>query len=209
MYPALSLLLEVGPHIDSSPLLSSSRCDAATCSAGVCCGMRVWTPRACRTSTGHSCGARSAQLPTRHAGSCAGSYTRFLNLQVAVLLALQLTLCAVCAAIAWWWRKHHGDHRFHLATTDYNQVSAHRQTSSWWIWTDFMRKAEVDGVAYERMRCPPSRVTQLFPPLFESEDHDMCQAAWISHAIMLLRCLPRRGYPGCLFNQCVTPVCGD
>jgi len=54
--------------------------------------------------------------------SCAGSYTRFLNLQVAVLLALQLTLCAVCAAIAWWWRKHHGDERYHLALTTYNQV---------------------------------------------------------------------------------------
>ncbi len=53
---------------------------------------------------------------------CAGSYTRFLNLQVAVLLALQLTLCAVCAAIAWWWRKHHGDERYHLALTTYNQV---------------------------------------------------------------------------------------
>ena len=41
---------------------------------------------------------------------------------MALLLALQLSLCAVCAAIAWWWRKNHGYARFHLALTDYNQA---------------------------------------------------------------------------------------
>jgi hypothetical protein len=68
---------------------------------------------------------RVSQLALLEDPHATGSYTRFLNLQVAILLALQLTLCAVCAAIAWWWRKNHGYARFHLVLHDYNQVRWH------------------------------------------------------------------------------------
>lgn len=41
----------------------------------------------------------------------AGSYTRFLNLQVIIVIILQLLLCACCAAGALAWREQEGELR--------------------------------------------------------------------------------------------------
>lgn len=54
----------------------------------------------------------------------AGSYNRFLNVQVFILISLQLSLCAICAGVALWWRGNHGYARYFLALNVHDQVRA-------------------------------------------------------------------------------------
>ena len=53
-----------------------------------------------------------------------GSYNRFLNVQVFILISLQLSLCAICAGVALWWRQHHGYQRYFLALQIHDQAHA-------------------------------------------------------------------------------------
>ena len=53
----------------------------------------------------------------------AGSYDRFLNLQIALIITMQLCMCLFCSIASYIWRKHSGVHRYYLAMDVYVQVS--------------------------------------------------------------------------------------
>lgn len=53
----------------------------------------------------------------------AGSYDRFLNLQIALIITMQLCMCLFCSIASYIWRKQSGVHRYYLAMDVYVQVS--------------------------------------------------------------------------------------
>lgn len=53
----------------------------------------------------------------------AGSYDRFLNLQIALIITMQLAMCLFCSIASYIWREHSGVQRYHLAMDVYVQVS--------------------------------------------------------------------------------------
>ena len=71
---------------------------------------------------GFDCTTRLLERGGQRVAACAGSYNRFLNVQVAILITGQLILCAICAAIAYWWRKNHGFQRYFLGLNVYDQA---------------------------------------------------------------------------------------
>jgi hypothetical protein len=53
---------------------------------------------------------------------CAGSFDKFLNIQITLIIILQLLMCALHGSLALWWRNQHGNNRYYLATTITGQV---------------------------------------------------------------------------------------
>ena len=54
---------------------------------------------------------------------CAGSYDRFLNLQIALIIGMQLLMCLFCSLASYIWRERSGKQRYYLGMTDYVQVT--------------------------------------------------------------------------------------
>ena len=52
----------------------------------------------------------------------AGSFDRFLNLQIGFVICLQLCMCLFCAVASYIWRQHMGNDRYYLAFNSYVQV---------------------------------------------------------------------------------------
>lgn len=52
----------------------------------------------------------------------AGSYDRFLNLQIALIIGMQLLMCLFCSVASYIWREHSGKQRYYLGMTEYVQV---------------------------------------------------------------------------------------
>jgi hypothetical protein len=69
---------------------------------------------------GHHCHHLSSSVKfhtlNQCAFSCAGSYTRFLNMQVVIVICLQILLCCACAAGALAWRENAGEANSHLSS---------------------------------------------------------------------------------------------
>lgn len=55
----------------------------------------------------------------------AGSYDRFLNLQIALIIGMQLLMCLFCSLASYIWREHSGKQRYYLGMTEYVQVILH------------------------------------------------------------------------------------
>lgn len=53
----------------------------------------------------------------------AGSYDRFLNLQIALIISMQLLMCLFCSVASYIWREHSGKERYHLGMNQYVQVN--------------------------------------------------------------------------------------
>lgn len=54
----------------------------------------------------------------------AGSYDRFLNLQIGLIIGMQLLMCLFCSIASLIWREKSGKERYYLGMTEYVQVSA-------------------------------------------------------------------------------------
>ena len=52
----------------------------------------------------------------------AGSFDKFLNVQITLIIVLQIVMCALHGSLALWWRNQHADNRYYLATTVQGQV---------------------------------------------------------------------------------------
>ncbi len=52
----------------------------------------------------------------------AGSFDKFLNVQITLIIVLQIVMCALHGSLALWWRNQHADNRYYLATTIQGQV---------------------------------------------------------------------------------------
>ncbi|KAL3132559.1 hypothetical protein ABBQ32_009098 [Trebouxia sp. C0010 RCD-2024] len=50
-----------------------------------------------------------------------GSYDRFLNLQIALIIGMQLLMCLFCSVASYIWREHSGKQRYYLGMTEYVQ----------------------------------------------------------------------------------------
>ena len=53
----------------------------------------------------------------------AGSYDRFLNLQIGLIIGMQLLMCLFCSIASLIWRERSGKERYYLGMTEYVQVS--------------------------------------------------------------------------------------
>ena len=53
----------------------------------------------------------------------AGSYDRFLNLQIALIISMQLLMCLFCSLASYIWREHSGKERYYLGMNEYVQVN--------------------------------------------------------------------------------------
>lgn len=53
----------------------------------------------------------------------AGSYDRFLNLQIALIISMQLLMCLFCSVASYIWREHSGKERYYLGMNEYVQVN--------------------------------------------------------------------------------------
>jgi len=53
----------------------------------------------------------------------AGSYDRFLNLQIGLIIGMQLLMCLFCSIASLIWREKSGKERYYLGMTEYVQVS--------------------------------------------------------------------------------------
>jgi magnesium-transporting ATPase (P-type) len=53
----------------------------------------------------------------------AGSYDRFLNLQIGLIIGMQLLMCLFCSVASLIWRERSGKERYYLGMTEYVQVS--------------------------------------------------------------------------------------
>ena len=53
----------------------------------------------------------------------AGSYDRFLNLQIALIISMQLLMCLFCSVASYIWREHSGKERYYLGMNEYVEVS--------------------------------------------------------------------------------------
>ena len=98
-----------GPDTASADLMSSNSCFLAC----PCHALELLALSGCHTFRPSS-QATVMLLMVRPTGahvlcSCAGSYTRFLNLQVLLIIVLQMLLCAACAGAALAWRNSKGD----------------------------------------------------------------------------------------------------
>lgn len=54
----------------------------------------------------------------------AGSYDRFLNLQIGLIIGMQLLMCLFCSIASLIWREKSGKERYYLGMTEYVEVSA-------------------------------------------------------------------------------------
>ena len=63
-------------------------------------------------------------------GMCcaAGSFDRFLNVQISFIILLQIAMCALHASLGLWWRNQRGDNRYYLGLTVQSQVPAMHRT---------------------------------------------------------------------------------
>ena len=64
---------------------------------------------------------------------CAGSYDRFLNLQIALIIGMQLLMCLFCSLASYIWRERSGKQRYYLGMTDYVQVTIPDTLTLWWL----------------------------------------------------------------------------
>ena len=74
-----------------------------------------WLP-----GTGH--GSPGCQ-DTSHS-CCAGSFSHFLNFQIAFVILMQIGMCLFCAVGSYIWRQQYGNSRYFLGLTQYTQVSS-------------------------------------------------------------------------------------
>lgn len=78
------------------------------------------------------CGAGGeAQLLTTLPCRGAGSFDRFLNVQISFIILLQILMCAVHGSLSLWWRNTYGIDHYYLALDVQGQVRGrgrgHRQ----------------------------------------------------------------------------------
>ena len=52
----------------------------------------------------------------------AGSFDKFLNVQITLIILLQILMCALHGSLALWWRNQHANNRYYLATTVQGQA---------------------------------------------------------------------------------------
>lgn len=65
-----------------------------------------------------------------------GSYDRFLNLQIALIIGMQLLMCLFCSIASYIWRERSGKQRYYLGMTEYVQVMTHLAHPLWgWTFT--------------------------------------------------------------------------
>ena len=54
--------------------------------------------------------------------AAAGSFDKFLNIQITLIILLQLAMCALHGSLGLWWRNQHANNRYYLATTVQGQA---------------------------------------------------------------------------------------
>ena len=59
----------------------------------------------------------------------AGSFDRFLNVQISFIILLQIVMCVVHGSLSIWWRNKYGLDRYYLALDVQGQVR--RRHSAW------------------------------------------------------------------------------
>lgn len=67
---------------------------------------------------------------------CAGSFDRFLNVQISFIILLQIAMCAVHGSLSLWWRNKYGIEHYYLALDVQGQVrrphTQHRHCLKGW-----------------------------------------------------------------------------
>ena len=70
------------------------------------------------------------EVLTRGPCHCAGSFDRFLNVQISFIILLQLAMCAVHGSLSLWWRNKYGIQHYYLALDVQGQVRRISLTAS-------------------------------------------------------------------------------